>query len=149
MNTELLSRIPDLTIPTAAYRPYVLQGGLLFISGQLPMKNGKPVWVGRVPDEVSIDQAKEATALCCTHILSWVKHACGGDFGKVERCVRLGGLVQTSHGFNDAPAIINTASVLMTDAFGQRGEHARVALGVASLPFGAPVEVEAIFAVRA
>jgi enamine deaminase RidA (YjgF/YER057c/UK114 family) len=148
MNTELLSSIPDLTIPAAAFRPYVLHGDLLVVSGQLPMKDGKPVWVGRVPDEISVEQAKEAAVLCCRHVLSWVKHACGGDFAKVERCLRLGGFVQTADGFNDAPGIINAASAMMTDAFGQRGEHSRVALGVASLPFGAPVEIEATFAIK-
>lgn len=144
----ILATIPDLKIPSAAFKPYVVHDGLIYVSGQLPVRDGKPVWVGRVPDPVSLDQAKDAAVLCAENVLAWVKHACAGDFSKVERCIRLGGFVHGAEGFVDAPAIINAASEFVTSAFGERGDHSRIAIGVASLPFGAPVEVEAAFALR-
>lgn len=145
---ELLKKIPNLQMPVATFKPYVVHGGFIYVSGQLPIRDGKPVWVGRVPDAISIETAKEAAVLCTENVLAWVKHACSGDFGRVERCIRLGGFVSTSEGFSDAPAIINVASEIMTGAFGDRGNHSRIAIGVASLPFNAPVEIEAIFALR-
>lgn len=145
---DFLRDIPDLQVPTAAFKPYVVHGGLIHVSGQLPIRNGKPVWVGRVPDAVSIEEARQAAELCAINVLAWVKHACQGDFDRVERCIRLGGFVATGEGFADAPTIINTASQVMTSAFGDRGDHARIAIGVMSLPFDAPVEVEAVFALR-
>lgn len=148
INKDLLAKVPTLNISAAAFKPYIVHGGLLYISGQLPMRDGAPAWKGSVPDVVSIDEAKQAAVLCTMNVLAWVKHACEGDFGKVERCIRLGGFVDTAQGFSDAPGIINAASEIMVEAFGERGAHARVALGVASLPFGAPVEVEALFALR-
>jgi enamine deaminase RidA (YjgF/YER057c/UK114 family) len=130
------------------FRPYVLHGDLLIISGQLPVATGKPSYIGRVPDAVSVERAKEAATLCTINVLAWVKHACGSDFDRVVRCIRLGGFVNAAPGFYDAPSIINTASQMINEAFGERGAHARVALGVASLPFDAPVEIEATFAIR-
>lgn len=146
--SSLLASIPDLEIPAAAFKPYVLHGDTLIVSGQLPVTMGKPAFVGRVPDVVSVDDAKAAAKLCIINILGWVKHACGGDFNRVSRCLRLGGFVHVAPGYFDAPAIINTASQMMAEAFGERGAHARVALGVAGLPFDAPVEIEATFAIQ-
>lgn len=145
---NILTNLPDLAIPAAAFKPYVVHAGLIHVSGQLPVRDGKALWTGQVPDLVSIDQAKEAAALCARNVLAWVGHACGGDFGKVDRCIRLAGFVSTGRGFTDAPGIINVASKMMTDAFGENGSHARIAIGVASLPLDAPVEIEAVFALR-
>lgn len=148
LNHDLLRNVPNLQIPAAAFKPYVVHGGIVHVSGQLPVRNGKPVWVGRVPGTVTIEQAREAAELCTLNVLAWLKHACQGDFTRVERCIRLGGFVAADEGFADAPAIINAASQIMTSAFGERGEHARIAIGVKSLPFDAPVEVEGVFAIR-
>lgn len=148
LNRDFLQNVPDLQMPAAAFKPYVVHGGIVHVSGQLPVRDGKPVWVGRVPGAVSVDQAREAAELCALNVLAWLKHACQGDFARVERCVRLGGFVAADEGFADAPAIINAASQVMTTAFGDRGEHARIAIGIMSLPFDAPVEVEAVFAIR-
>lgn len=146
--SDFLANVPDLHIPSAAFKPYVVHNGLIYVSGQLPVIEGKPVWTGRVPDQISVDQAKEAAALCMQNVLAWVKHACGGDFARVDRCIRIGGFVSTCEGYYDAPSIINTASKIVTSAFGNLGDHSRIAIGVASLPFDAPVEIEAIFAIH-
>lgn len=140
--------IPELTPAAGPFRPYSLYNNMLVVSGQLPMRNGKPAFVGEVPLVVPVAQAQEAAQLCVTNILGWVNHATGGDFEQVERVIRLGGFVATSKDFVDAPGIINVASELINHIFGSNGEHARVAYGVASLPFGAPVEIEATFALN-
>lgn len=144
----ILQRIPTLEIPAAPYLPYRLHQGLLIVSGQLPLVGGKPTVTGSVPDIVNEDQARGAAELCTLNILGWVKHACSGDLSKVKSCLRLGGFVVTAQGYANAPAIINAASNIMTELFGDDGAHARVAMGVASLPFNAPVEVEALFAIE-
>lgn len=141
--------VPALAISPAAFRPYTLHQSLLTVSGQLPVRDGKPAFVGKVPDTVSEAQAQDAARLCVMNILGWVSHATGGDLDQVERVLRLGGFVATSENYVDAPRIINAASELITTVFGAKGEHARIAIGVASLPFGAPVEVEASFALKA
>lgn len=141
--------VPVLTITPAAFRPYTLYDGRLTVSGQLPMQDGKALFVGKVPSTVSEVQAQEAARLCVMNIIGWVSHATKGDLDSVERVIRLGGFVATSDNYFDAPRIINAASDLITNIFGEKGEHARIAIGVASLPFGAPVEVEASFVIRA
>lgn len=140
------SSIPDVKIPNAAFRPYVLHGNVLHISGQLPVREGKPAWVGQVPDVVSVMEAQKAARLCTENVLAWLKHACEGDFSRVDRCLRIAGYVATGAEFKNALAVVNAASEMLTTVLGARGEHARIALGVASLPFGAPVEIEAQFA---
>ncbi|MDE2611618.1 MAG: RidA family protein [Burkholderiales bacterium] len=137
--------LPTLSIPNAAFRPYVLFDDQLTVSGQLPVRDGKPLFTGKVPDRVSIEDAQGAARLCVINILAWAHHATEGNLNRVRKVVRLGGFVATSDGFADAPAVINAASELVTRIFGERGSHARIAIGVASLPLNAPVEVEASF----
>ncbi|KQP49076.1 RidA family protein [Pseudorhodoferax sp. Leaf274] len=141
--------IPHLDIPAAAYRPYVLHGGLLAISGQLPLHQAKPTATGAVPSMVSVAEAKHAARQCAINVLAWARHACQGDWDRIERVLRVGGYVVTSEGYFNAPEIINAASELITEVLGERGTHARVAMGVASLPMNVSVEVEAMLAVRA
>lgn len=140
--------LPTLTIPAAAFRPYVVYDNQLIISGQLPVRDGKTLFSGQVPDAVSVSDAQTAARLCVINILAWAHHATDGDLNRISRVLRLGGFVATSEGFADAPAVINAASELTTQIFGERGSHARIAIGVASLPFNAPVEVEATFALE-
>ncbi|PFH20281.1 RidA family protein [Burkholderia sp. JKS000303] len=140
--------LPALAIPAAAFRPYVLHGNQLIVSGQLPVRDGKAAFVGSVPDSVSVSDAQDAARLCVINILAWAHHATGGDLNRIRKVLRLGGFVSTSSGFADAPAVINAASELVTQIFGERGSHARIAIGVASLPLNAPVEVEAAFALE-
>ncbi|MEM5277084.1 RidA family protein [Cupriavidus taiwanensis] len=141
--------LPGAEMPKALYVPYTQHRGLLTISGQLPLHNGKPVFVGKVPGAVSVEAAQEAARLCLTNLLGWVAVAVEGDFERIRGVVRLGGYVAADPGFNDAPLVINAASELLNRIFAERGRHARLALGVASLPFGAPVEIEATFALDA
>ncbi len=144
----LVAKIPSFEIPAAAYLPYKSHKDLLIVSGQLPLIDGMPTCTGSVPYEVSVDRASAAAELCALNILGWVRHACEGDLSKVAACLRVGGFVVTSPEYANAPAIINAASSVMTDVFGDAGTHARVAMGVASLPFGASVEVEAMFSLK-
>jgi len=140
--------LPTLEISSAAFRPYVVFEKQLIISGQLPVRDGKPLFVGKVPDVVSVADAQNAARLCVVNVLAWAHHATGGDLNLIDRVLRLGGFVATSEGFADAPTVINAASELVKQIFGERGSHARIAIGVASLPLNAPVEVEATFVLK-
>lgn len=138
--------LPSLSVAPAPFKPFKLHGNTLIVSGQLPVRNGAPVWVGKVPSDVSTDDARSAARLCVMNLLGWVQVATDGRLDRVESVLRVGGFVATSEGFADAPFIVNAASELLTQLFGEAGAHARIAIGVASLPFNAPVEVEATFA---
>jgi len=141
--------IPALVRPEGVlYEPYTVHDKLIHVSGQLPLRDGRPACTGIVPDQVSLDDAIEAARLCALNVLGWAKIACEGDLNRIERCLRLGGFVQCSTGFASVPQIINAASKVMLDVLGPRAAHARVAIGVASLPMAVPVEVEAIFVMK-
>ncbi|MGO4332432.1 RidA family protein [Cupriavidus sp. 2TAF22] len=138
--------LPPPAIPTALFVPYTLHRGILTVSGQLPVRSGQPIFAGRVPAEVSLDDAREAARLCVANLLGWASAATNGDLERIDGVLRLGGFVATSDGFHDAPAVVNAASELINFIFADKGRHARIAIGVASLPLGAPVEIEATFA---
>ncbi|MDK3024103.1 RidA family protein [Cupriavidus taiwanensis] len=140
--------LPAAEMPRALYVPYTLHHGLLTISGQLPLQDGKPVFVGKVPGKVSVEAAQTAARLCLANLLGWAA-AATGDLERIRGIVRVGGYVAADPGFDDAPLVINAASELLNRIFAERGRHARLALGVASLPYGAPVEIEATFALDA
>ena len=142
---ELGIALPEPVAPVANYIPYVVTGKLVFISGQIPLKNGKPEYVGIVGDTVTVEQAVEAARLCGINILAQLKAACGGDLDKVSRCVKLGGFVNTVAGFTDQPKIINGCSDLMVEVLGDAGRHARFAVGAGSLPLNVAVEIDAVF----
>jgi enamine deaminase RidA (YjgF/YER057c/UK114 family) len=137
--------IPDLTPPVANFVPYVVTGNLVYVSGQVPIRDGKAVFEGKLGREFSVEQGQEAARACALTVLSVIRHACGGDLDKVKRCVRLGGFVNSTPDFTAQPQVLNGASDLMVLVFGDRGRHARVAISVNSLPLGAAVEVDAIF----
>lgn len=141
--------LPDAPAPAANYVPYVVSGLLVFISGQLPMQNGECANKGLLGRDVDLEDGVSAARVCAINILSQLKSACGGDLSKVVRCVRLGGFVAATPDFEQHPAVINGASDLIAEALGEAGAHARAAVGVASLPFGVPVEVEAVFEIAA
>lgn len=136
--------ITDAAAPAANYVPYVLCSGLVHISGQLPMSNGRLAYQGKVGQDVSEEDAVKAAQLCGLNIIAQLKAACDGDLNRVQRIVRLGGFVNCTNGYEKQPAIINGASDLMVAAFGDRGRHARAAVGTNALPFNAPVEIDAI-----
>lgn len=137
--------LPPALAPVANYLPYVVVGNLVVISGQLPVKDGKPQGVGKVGKDLSIEQAAEAAKICGVNLLSQLKAACGGDLSKVKRCVRLGVFVQSADGFSDQPKVANGVSDFMVAALGDAGKHARAAVGVNELPFNVAVEVDAMF----
>jgi enamine deaminase RidA (YjgF/YER057c/UK114 family) len=142
---ELNISLPALAPPAANYIPYTVSGNLVFISGQLPMKDGKPQDIGKVGKDFTVEQAQGTARQCAVNILSHLKAACGGDLSRVKRCVRLGIFVASAPGFTDQPKVANGASDLMVAVFGDAGKHARFAVGVAELPFGVAVEVDGTF----
>lgn len=142
---ELGLILPDGPPPLANYVPWVRSGGFLYVSGQLPSRSGKIV-IGRVGAELGVTQGQEAARLCGLALLAQVRAACG-ELDSVRQVVKLTGFVNCTADFADHPLVINGASDLMAELFGDAGRHARSAIGVASLPFGAAVEIEGIFAV--
>ena len=137
--------LPDAAAPAANYVPFTVSGRQVFVSGQLPMRDGKVAYTGRLGEEASLDDGEAAAALCALNLLAQAKNACDGDLSKLARCLKLGGFVACTPDFTDHPKVVNGASNLIAEAMGDAGQHARFAVGVASLPFGAAVEVEAIF----
>jgi enamine deaminase RidA (YjgF/YER057c/UK114 family) len=141
---ELGIMLPTPAKPIANYVPWVKTGNLVYISGQGAMKDGKLEYTGRVGDTVSIDDAVASARLTAINIIAHLRDACGGDLDRVKRIVKLLGLVNCTPAFGDHPKVINGASDLMVEVFGDKGRHARSAVGAPSLPFGLSVEVEAI-----
>jgi len=140
--------IPEAAAPAANYVPYVRTGALVFVSGQVPVRGGRLAYRGKVGVDYSLEEAREAARLVGINIVAVVRAACGGDLERVRRCVKLGGFVNCSDDFENHPAVINGASDLMVDVFGERGRHARFAVGTNQLPFNVPVEVDAVFEVE-
>jgi len=138
-------QLPAAAAPVASYQPYALSGKLLFVSGQLPFENGKIAVTGRLGAGLSVEQGQEAARLCALNLLAQAKAACGGDLAKLARCIKLGGFVACAPEFVDHPKVVNGASDLIGAVMGAAGQHARFAVGCASLPLDAAVEVEAIF----
>ncbi len=146
--SELAIQLPTPATPAAMYVPFVTVGNLVFIAGQIPSWAGERKYIGRVGVEFSLDEGKAAARLVGLHVLAQLKAACEGDLDRVVRCVRLGGFVACPAEFVDHPAVINGASELMIQVFGDAGKHARAAVGSSSLPFGVAVEIDAIFEIR-
>ena len=145
---ELGIELPEPAAPLAAYVGFVQAGNLLYVSGQVPVRDGAVIATGRLGDTVSLEDGQACARLCAVNILAQLRIACEGDWSRVERCVRLGGFVAATPEFEQHPQVINGASELIGEVMGERGAHARAAVGVASLPRGVPVEVDAIFAMR-
>ncbi len=137
--------LATVSMPAANYVPYVISGNLVYFSGTLPMKDGKPQFLGKLGEAITIEQGQECAKLCVLNIISHLKNALGGDLGKVKRLIRLGVFVSSAAGFTDQPKVANGASDLMVALFGDNGKHARFAVGVSELPFGVAVEVDATF----
>jgi len=137
--------LPASVMPAANYVPYVVFGNLVSISGQLPMKDGKPQDIGKVGKDLTVEQAQGTARLCGINILSHLKAACDGDLSRVKRCVRLGVFVNSTEDFVDQPKVANGISDMIVGIFGDAGKHSRAAVGVSQLPFGVAVEVEALF----
>ncbi len=138
---ELGLTLPDVPAPVAAYTPAVRTGDLVFTSGQVPTVDGKVVATGKVGAEVDAADAQEYARICALNALAAVK-ALVGDLDKVHRVVKVVGFVASAPDFTGQPGVINGASELLNQVFGDAGVHARSAVGVAALPLDVPVEVE-------
>lgn len=143
---ELGLELPEAAAPVAAYVPTVTAGGLMHVSGQLPFKDGV-VMTGRLGEDRDLAYGQEAAQRCALMVVAQVGAALGG-FDRVERIVKLGVFVNSDPAYTDQPLVANGASELMEKLFGEAGRHARAAVGVAALPRGAAVEVDAVIAVR-
>ena len=141
---ELGISLPDTPQPLGSYLPYVRAGNLIFMSGVLPLRNGKLIRTGRVGEAVSLDEAREDARQVVVNALS-VLRAAAGSLEKVSKCVKLNGYVASAADFTDQPKVLNGASDLLFEIFGEAGRHARAAVGVYSLPLNSPVEIDFIF----
>ncbi|MCJ8325259.1 MAG: RidA family protein [Rhizobiales bacterium] len=146
--TELGVTLPSPAAPAANYVPYVITGNQLIVSGNLPFGPDGLEYVGKVGDDISIEQAQASAKLCAINILAQVNVALGGDLSRIKRLVRLGGFVNATADFTQQPAVINGASDFMVAVLGDAGKHARAAVGVNSLPLGVSVEIDAIFEIE-
>ena len=140
---DLKITLPDATAPVANYVPVTRTGNLLFVSGQVSLDGGKPV-VGKLGENMDVEAGAAAARLCGLAIIAQVQKALDGDLDRVARIVKLTGFVNSTGDFTDQPKVINGASDLMVDVFGDKGRHSRAAVSAAALPLGVAVEIEAI-----
>ncbi|MEM7523077.1 MAG: RidA family protein [Pseudomonadota bacterium] len=141
---ELGIELPNAPAPAANYVPHVRTGDLVFISGQVPA-TADGLITGKLGGGFSVEDGQAAARVCAINLIAQMKSACGGDLSKVARIVKLTGFVNSTQDFPDHPKVVNGASDLMVEVFGDAGRHSRSAVGVANLPFGVAVEVEGIF----
>lgn len=143
---ELGISLPDPAAPAANYVPFVRTGNLVFTAGQVTFDAaGKLTYIGKLGREFGIEEGYQAARLCAVNILAALRRACDGDLDRVQRCVKIVGFVNATPDFADHPKVINGASDLVVAVFGDKGRHARSAVGMGSLPLGVATEVEAIF----
>ncbi len=140
--------LPEVARPVASYTPAVLSGAYVFVSGQLPLVGGRLKFEGRVGREVSVDEARECARIAILNGLAAVRNVVG-SLDKIKHIVRVTGYVRSGEDFKDHPRVLNGASDLLVEVFGDAGVHARSAVGSSGLPLGAPVEVEMIVEVQA
>lgn len=140
---ELGLELPGVPTPAGSYVPATRAGTLIFTAGQLPFEGGELRQTGRVGEEVTPEEAQRAARLCALYALAAAASEAGG-LDNIGRVVKVTGFVASGRGFNGQPQVINGASDLLGEVFGEAGLHARSAVGVAELPLGAPVEVELI-----
>jgi len=138
--------LDDIPAPAALYRPVVVHAGVAYVSGALPIRGGQLVSLGQVGADLDVAAAKLAAELCAANILRVLLRDVGGA-SRVQRLLRVAGYVQSAPGFSEQHLVLNGASEFFLDILGAEGAHARSAIGVAALPLGASVEVDAIFAV--
>lgn len=144
---ELGHELPPCPKPMASYVPWVRAGNLVFVAGQGPMRDEKPTHVGYVGKDLTLEQAQEAARVACLNVLAAAKDAVG-SLDKIKRVVKVTGFVRSAPGFTDQPKVINGASDLLVQALGEKGKHARAAVGCNELPMGISVEIEAVLEVE-
>ncbi len=139
-------KLPTPPSPAGSYIPVVMSGKMAYVSGQIPLEDGKVVYKGKVTDN-NIEDAKKSAKLCAVNILAQLKRELG-SLDKISKIVKVSGFVNSSPEFTKHPLVINEASDLLFELFGEKGQHARVAMGVASLPLGSMTEIDAIVEVQ-
>lgn len=151
MSAEIAARLKELgiTLPVAAapaanYVPYTISGNILYLSGQLPMENGKIAVTGITGKDVSLEEARRAAELCAINILAQASTALDGDLGRIRRVIKINGFVASDPDFTSQHLVINGASDLLVAVLGDAGKHARAAVGMACLPLNAAVEIDAM-----
>jgi enamine deaminase RidA (YjgF/YER057c/UK114 family) len=142
--TEMGITLPDAPAPAANYVPYVRTGNQVWVSGQIS-QGPDGLIIGKLGDGVDIETGAAAAKACAISLLAQLKKACDGDLDRLVRVVKLVGMVNCTPDFTDQPRVINGASDFLVAALGDKGHHARSAVGVASLPLGVMVEIEAVF----
>lgn len=142
---ELGITLPKAANPVANYVPFVVTGNLVFVSGQGAVGPKGLEYLGRIGDGLTVDDGQKSARMCALNLIAQLKEACGGDLDRVSRCVKLGGFVACGADFTDQPKVINGASDMIVEIFGDAGKHARFAVGAPSLPLGVGVEVDAVF----
>lgn len=140
---QLSITLPIPPKPAGSYIPVVISGNLAFVSGQIPMQDGKVLYTGKVPSERSIEEAQSAAKMCAINLLAQLKSNLG-SLDKITKIVRVSGFVNCTPEFSEQPKIINAASDLFFEIFGEKGKHSRIAVGVSSLPLNSTVEIDMI-----
>ena len=142
---DLGIELPAPSTPAANYVPYTIVGNTVYVAGQICVWNGDIVCTGRLGNDVSVEDGYAAARTCGLNLIAQVQEACGGDLDRVKRVAKLGGFVNCTAEFTDHPKVVNGASDLMVEVFGDAGKHARFAVGAPSLPLNVAVEVDGIF----
>ncbi len=145
---DLKIKLPTPSAPVANYMPYVVAGNLVFVSGQIPMGFNGIEFDGKVGADMSVEDGQKAARLCGLNLIAQLREACSGNLDRVTRVVKLGGFVNCTETFSQQPQVINGASDLMVEIFGDAGRHSRSAVGVSNLPMNVAVEVDGIFEIR-
>ena len=140
--------LPSPSTPGANYVPFAQSGTLLFMTGQLSQWNGERRFIGKLGREFNVEQGQEAARLCALNLIAQARQALEGNLDRVVRCLRVAGYVNSAPDFQGQSQVINGASDLFVEVFGEAGRHTRMAVGVAALPYGVAVEVEAVLEVR-
>ena len=140
--------IPDAPTPAANYLPFTKTGNLVFVSGQVPFVDGKLQITGKVGVDASVEDAQVQARICAINLLAQLKVACDDNLDRVKQVVKLGAFVASANDFHNQPTVVNAASDLMVEAFGDAGRHARFAVGSNALPLGCLVEIDGIFEIE-
>jgi len=144
---ELGIELPETPRPIAAYIPALLSTKYLFVSGQIPIRDGKLMYKGKLGKDLTVEEGYEAAKICAINILSAAKSVIG-DLNNIIKVVRIAGYVNSTDSFEEHSKVVNGASDLLVEVFKESGKHVRIAVGVNSLPLGAPVEIEAVFEIE-
>ena len=145
---KLKIKLPNAPAPVGSYAAFKKVNNLVFISGQISIDEGGKILKGKVGKDLKLEDGIKGAQLCCLNILAQLKKACNEDLNKVKNCIQIAGYINSSSDFIDQAKVLNGASELLTNIFGEIGIHSRAALSVNSLPLGASVEIDAIFEIK-